>query len=235
MHSAQCTDEWEATITRPETANNAKRRTLTDQVYSSLRSGVIQGRLEPGSRLNQLDVATKLDVSERTAREALTQLVSEALVSREPYTELRVAVLSTEEIAEILHMRILLEGWAMELAALDITQEELDRMHVLLPQIKAKTSMASTPTLRGLCREFECIALNACNKKYLRQMVLSLVDRMLPYSLVANTAEEYARQMRKMHDYLRQLLDALETGDGKKAREILIAHLNEMGQSLGAE
>lgn len=211
------------------------RGTLTDLVYNSLRSAIIQGQRKPGSRLNQLDVATKMGVSQRTVREALTQLVSEGLVSREPYIEFRVVELSPEELAEILHMRILLEGWAIEMAAFEISQQELDRMRVLLAQMEASTGMASAPTLRGLRREFECIAMDACKKWYLKQMVLRLVDQMLPYTLIARTAKEYAKQTRKTQVCLHRLVDALEASDGKRAREILTEHLSEVGQGLSAE
>jgi len=88
----------------------SRKVTLADQVYESLRHAVIHGQLSPGSRLNQTELARKLDVSERTVREALTQLVSEGLVSREPYKEFRVVGLSVAEIEEIFHMRALLEG-----------------------------------------------------------------------------------------------------------------------------
>ena len=189
---------------------------------------IVQGRLEPGSRLNQVDIAAELDVSERTAREALMQLISEGLLVREPFTEVRVTELSTDEIEEILRMRILLEGWAIELAASQISQEELDRMRKLLAQMKGKPSVRSAPGLRAHYREFHRIALGACRRRYLNEMVMRLFDRMLPYVMAAGSPDDLAEQVKASREYLHRLAGALESGSGKKAREVVFAHLTAM-------
>jgi len=163
------------------------------------------------------------------------QLISEGLLSREPFTEVRVLELSTEEIEEILRIRSLLEGWAIELAAAGISHEELDRMRSLLPQMEAETTIASTPTLRSLCRDFHQIAFNACRKKYLSEMVSRLFDRMLPYVLSGISPEEHTRRIEMDLHHCQRLLEALELGDGKKAREIRIGYLNEMIEILGGD
>jgi len=124
---ALCIMQWEGeAISQLGARDQLQRVSRADHVYESLRGMIVQGRLEPGSKLNQVDIAMELDVSERTAREALMQLISEGLLVREPFTEVRVTELSADEIEEILRMRILLEGWAIELAASRISQEELD-------------------------------------------------------------------------------------------------------------
>ncbi len=173
-----------------------------------------------------------MDVSERTVREALARLVSEGLVSRAPYKEFRVVGLSIDDIEEIFQMRALLEGWAMELAASEISQEELDQMHHLLPQMEGKISSEALMALQGANRQFHWIAINACNKGYLIQMLKRLWDQMLPYAFTEEDTESYARQAQNNQVYHLQLLEALEAGDGKKAREILVAHIHEAMEQL---
>ena len=209
-----------------------RRATLADQVYESLRHAVINGHLGRGSRLNQIDLAKNLDVSERTVREALARLVSEGLVSREPYRELRVVGLSAEEIEEIFHMRTLLEGWAVELSALKISQDELDRMRELLPQMKENSNLESVLTLQGINREFHWIAIKACKKKYLIQMLTRLWDLMLPYAFAEKDTEAFVRQAKQDQIHHLQLVEALEAGDGKQSREILVDHVTEGMEAL---
>lgn len=204
-----------------------RNATLADQVYESLRHAIIHGHLSPGSRLNQIDTARDLDVSERTVREALARLISEGLVSREPYREFRVVGLSAEEIEEIFHMRVLLEGWAMELAACEISPDELDRMRELLAQMEASISLESVMTLQGINRDFHWIAINACKKRSLIQMLKRLWDLMLPYSLAEEVSENFVEQTRKTQVSHRQLVDVLEAKDGREARKILIRHSEE--------
>ena len=203
-----------------------RKATLVDQVYEALHDAVIQGQLGPDTRLNQTELATRLDVSERTVREALARLVSEGLVRREPYREFRVVGLSAEDIEEILHMRTLLEGWAMELAAFEISQDELDRMRELLLQMEANTRPESIQTLQGINRQFHWIAINASRKRRLIQMLKRVWDLMLPYSFAEEDSESLIQQTRT--DYLPhlRLVKALEARNGQAARTIL-ARLSE--------
>lgn len=173
-----------------------------------------------------------MDVSERTVREALAQLVSEGLVRRAPYKEFRVVGLSIDDIEEVFHMCALLEGWAMELAASEISQEELDRMRKLLPQMEVKNSLEALMALQGANRQFHWIAINACNKGYLIQMLKRLWDQMLPYAFAEEDTDSCARQAQKDQVYHLQLLEALEAGDGKKAREIVVTHMHEAMEQL---
>ena len=165
-------------------------------------------------------------------REALARLVSEGLVSREPYRELRVVGLSTEEIEEIFHMRALLEGWAAELSASKISQGELDRMRELLPQMKENSNPESVLTLQGINREFHWIAINSCKKKYLIQMLTRLWDLMLPYAFAEKDTQGFVRQAKKDQIHHLQLVEALEAGAGKQARSILVDHVTEGMEAL---
>ncbi len=209
-----------------------RRATLADQVYDSLRHAVIHGHLSRGSRLNQIDLAKNLDVSERTVREALARLVSEGLVSREPYREFRVVGLSAQEIEEIFHMRALLEGWAMELAAFQISHAELDRMRELLPQMEENTGPESVLTLQGINREFHWIAINACKKKYLIQMLTRVWNLMPPHAFTEEATEGFVQQAQKDQIHHLRLVEALEAGDGKQARETLVDHVAEGMRAL---
>lgn len=209
-----------------------KKSSLADGVYEAIRRAVVYGDIKPRARINQLELAKEFDVSERTVREALTRLVSEGLVSREPYKEFRVVGLSADEIEEVFDMRALLEGWAMELAAREITPRELAQMRKLLPKMGASISLESVLTLQGTNREFHWIAINATKKKYLIQMLKRLWDLMLPYAFAEEDTESYVRQTQKDQIYHPQLIEALEARDGQKAREILVAHIHEAVEQL---
>ncbi len=211
-----------------------RKATLADQVYESLHHAVIQGQLGPDTRLNQAELAERLDVSERTVREALARLVSEGLVRREPYREFRVVGLSAEDIEEIFHMRALLEGWAMELAAFEISQDELGRMRELLAKMEANTRPESIQTLQGINRQFHWIAINASRKKYLPQMLTHVWNLMRPYLFAAvdEDAAGFVRRTRIDHDHHVQLVEALEAGNGRRAREVLIDHIEHAREVL---
>jgi DNA-binding GntR family transcriptional regulator len=53
---------------------------LSERVYGQLRRFLIRHKLEPGDRINLIDLAEKLEVSQTPLREALTRLRQEGLV-----------------------------------------------------------------------------------------------------------------------------------------------------------
>jgi len=214
-----------------------KRLSLADQVYGTLRDAILQGRLRPCERLSQVELASALGVSDRTVREALTRLVAEGLVNRAPYKAFRVIAVITEEIEEIVQMRVLLEGWAMELAASHIKKDELDQMRRLVSQMEDEGIQQFATTFQGTNRDFHWIAIRACRKEHLMDMLKRLWDLMLPYALVDEDTEPTAGTARaetigSLQLSHRQLIAHLEAGDGLAARNILAQHSGETMEQL---
>ncbi len=62
----------------------ASRRTKADAVYEALQTGILAGRIAPGERLRQEEVAAQWGVSQTPVREAFRRLESEGLVEHAP-------------------------------------------------------------------------------------------------------------------------------------------------------
>ncbi|WP_300662217.1 GntR family transcriptional regulator [Hydrogenophaga sp.] len=84
-------------------------RTLTERAYLELRQDIVQGRLEPGSRLRVEHLKDHYAVGAGTLREALALLVSDALVTVEGQRGYRVAQVSLSELKDITDTRVMLE------------------------------------------------------------------------------------------------------------------------------
>ncbi|MCK5246356.1 GntR family transcriptional regulator [Candidatus Bipolaricaulota bacterium] len=214
-----------------------KKLSLADQVYGTLRDAILQGRLRPCEQLNQVELASALGVSDRTVREALTRLIAEGLVSRTPYKAFRVIGVTAEEIEEIVQMRIMLEGWAMELAAPHINKDELDQMRKLVSQMEDEGIQQFAATFQGTNRDFHWIAIRACRKEHLTDMLKRLWDLMLPYALVGEDSEPTAGTVRaeaigSLQLSHHQLIAHLEARDGLAARNILAQHIGETMEQL---
>jgi DNA-binding GntR family transcriptional regulator len=204
------------------------KQSLADQAYESLRDAILHGRLEPGERLNQAELASALGVSDRTVREALAGLVAEGLISREPYKEFRVVGVSADDIEDIVRMRAMLEGWAVEIAATRITGEELDRMRRLIPKMNSTDALQSAAAFQGYNRDFHWAAINACKKPHLIDMLKRLWDLMRPYSLDKDGFELSAgSDIERLQQSHQELVDALSVGDGAAAHAIVAKHSEE--------
>jgi len=90
------------------------------QVYDKLRELIVRGRLAPGARITETDVAERLGVSRTPVRAALQRLAQEGYVVA-PNAGHRhratVAPLTREDATELLHIVAEIEGLAARYAA----------------------------------------------------------------------------------------------------------------------
>ncbi|WP_433832943.1 GntR family transcriptional regulator [Actinoplanes sp. CA-015351] len=104
---------------------SVKRSTLSEDVYETLRSAVLEHSLAPGDRLNIDGLARELEVSPTPVREALARLESEGLVRKRALAGYTVSPLLTrEEFADLFDMRLLLECAAARRAAAHATEAQ---------------------------------------------------------------------------------------------------------------
>lgn len=88
-------------------------RTLIEQTYTTLRDAIVEGRLAPGSRLRIERLRTHYAVGAGTVREALTRLVSDALVIAEGQRGFRVAPIAIDDLEDVTRLRVHIETDAL--------------------------------------------------------------------------------------------------------------------------
>lgn len=100
------------TSAAPE-ADMATPRTLVERAYLGLRHDVISGKLAPGERLRVEHLKDQYEVGAGTLREALSLLVSDALVTSEGQRGFRVAPISMTDLEDVTNTRVMLETEAL--------------------------------------------------------------------------------------------------------------------------
>lgn len=85
-------------------------QTVTDRVYDILKSRIINGELEPGTRLKHIELAEELGVSPTPVREALGKLESVGLVEYASRKGWSVRIITDDEAKQIYEVREYLEG-----------------------------------------------------------------------------------------------------------------------------
>lgn len=103
--------------------------------YQELRRMILTGRLAPGSRLSQYDLAEELGMSITPLREAVRQLASEDWVEVDAHRDVRVAPMSASEARELLEVRFSLEPSATKLAAIRRTDADIAAMRTAAAQL----------------------------------------------------------------------------------------------------
>ena len=88
-------------------------RTLVERAYLGLRHDVVCGKLAPGERLRVEHLKDQYEVGAGTLREALSLLVSDALVTSEGQRGFRVAPISMADLEDVTNTRVMLETEAL--------------------------------------------------------------------------------------------------------------------------
>ena len=97
---------------RPHTAPDVPR-TLTERAYLALRQDIVCGTLAPGERLRVEHLKDVYQVGAGTLREALSMLLSDALVTAEGQRGFRVATISLADLEDVTNTRVMLETEAL--------------------------------------------------------------------------------------------------------------------------
>lgn len=91
-----------------------RRSTLTARTEDALRQDIIDGTLEPGTRLTASDLGERYEVSATPLREALQRLAVQELVTMDPWLGTTVAPISRAHLRDTYLIRGLLESLAVE-------------------------------------------------------------------------------------------------------------------------
>src|ERR1700674_5424220 len=92
------------------------QRSLVDQVADKLVLGIASGRLPPGDRLIETELAEDFGVSRIPLREALRILESNGLISAEPRRGRRVVDFGDVQVHHVCETRLVLERLAIRQA-----------------------------------------------------------------------------------------------------------------------
>ncbi len=85
---------------------------IRDRVVDALRDAIISGRLKPGARIRERELVT-LGVSRSPLREAIRVLEGEGFIVSENHRGARVSELSAADLRDMVHVRIMLEQFAV--------------------------------------------------------------------------------------------------------------------------
>jgi len=106
--------------------------TSSDKTFFQLRKDIVEGEVSSGSKLSEAELATRYAVSRAVVREAINRLESCHLVERKANVGARVVALSAERLVSLYQVRESLEGMAARLAAIQMTDGEIEDLQALL-------------------------------------------------------------------------------------------------------
>ena len=114
--------------------------TRRGQIVRKLRALIVSGKVSPGARLTETDLANQLGVSRAPLREAIRELVESGLVESLPYKGLFVRRVTRADLEELYSLRTALEQFAFRQCWQRRSTEALDdlqkRHHHLIAEVE---------------------------------------------------------------------------------------------------
>jgi DNA-binding GntR family transcriptional regulator len=201
-------------------------RTLVENAYLALRQDIIEGKHAPGTRLRVEHLKDDYGVGAGTLREALSLLVSDALVYSEGQRGFWVSPISPEDLEDLTRNRILLETEALRISIRNGDDEwEAGLMAAFhrLTKIEEKLN-SSMPQFREWeerNRGFHEALIAACDSRWLRYLI----------GILYRQSERYRRFAlgskgdRDVHAEHREIYEASLSRDEKRACAALEIHI----------
>jgi DNA-binding GntR family transcriptional regulator len=154
--------------------------TRTADVHDRLRSRLLNGELEPGTKLKLAEFGAEFGVSLSVVREAVTRLAEQGLVQANPQRGFCVAPLSVADLLDLTRARVLVEtmafresmahgdlGWESRVLA---AHHRMSRTPVMTPDGHVNPEFAEAH------RDFHRALLSGCGSSRLEAVALGLRD-----------------------------------------------------------
>ena len=150
----------------PETGE--MRGTVRTQIYESIKQWIIEGRLKPGEKLSDTDIAALFHVSRTPVREAFQQLEMQKLIKSYPGKATIVTEIETDHIEQWYLPMVSLQQLAATIAIEKVTQEQIDDLKQLSDVfLRRVRSQADPMELLQADRAFHDYILRIAGNEYI--------------------------------------------------------------------
>lgn len=200
--------------------------TLHEQVYQSLRGAIMCGRFVPGRALTIRGVAAMLGTSLMPVREAVQRLAAEGALEILPNRAIRVPVMTRARVNEILKLRLMLEGLAVEEASRRITSDAIAHLEALNATMNA--DMQTRDESRRLFqanKEFHFTIYRAADMPVLLGIIENLWLQIGPFLHFALGVRGREGSIKYVPDCHHRLVRAMIERDGAAGRDALAGDL----------
>lgn len=200
---------------------------LGDLVAAEIRTAILTGRLKPGERLKQEQLAADLSVSRIPVREALRVLEAEGLIESSPGRGSIVARITPRDAAGVLEVRGVLEGLAARLAAERADMETIELLRAIVGRGMEATSTGDQAGASDAHTEFHLELVRASQNGCLYEELHSLPAKT---EWIFSTLLQARGQI--SWDEHEAIVEAVVSGDPDRADSLTREHISRATQAL---
>ena len=196
--------------------------TLKDRTVQILADAILTGKIKPGERLNESQLARDLNVSRAPVREALQQLQEQSLIVNVPRRGMYAVSLDDEDIQKINSLRVVLEAEALRLVKKYLNPQREKKLEQLLMTIEGMEPSPAKLFMR-VDFEFHRTIWSYSGNEYLEKILTSLTAPLFAHSVRSLLRGEKLRMVLDSH---RPLLDFINGRTQDPAEQVMLAHLS---------
>lgn len=204
------------------------RKQLRDGVATHIRELIVAGKVRPGDRLPLAALAKEVDASITPVREALLLLAQDGWIVQEPNRGFRVAEISRQDVEDAYLVHAYLAGELAARAAAKIDDAALDELRILDREI-ATLDGSDERRVEELNYALHGVVYRVANAPRLTWFIRA-AGRFVPRRFWA-TIPGWLELNRSGHA---PIIEALATGDAKRARRLMSDHIQRAGDLLVA-
>src|SRR3990170_3797681 len=135
---------------------------LRERIVDFIKDSVVTGRLKPGERVPEQEIAESFGISRTPIREAFRQLESEGFLTVTPRKGAVVSPITDKDVSEFYAIKSLLEGYAAKTACEKLTDKEIKRLEGLNSQMRKSAEKNDVKGFFRLDNQFHDTFLKAC-------------------------------------------------------------------------
>ena len=199
----------------------------SQQLREQIEERIVTGVYQPGTRLDEQDLAASFGVSRTPVREALIQLAAGGLIDLRPRRGAIIPETSAERLYEMFEVMAELEAMCGRLAARRIRPDELERLQAAHRACAAAHDAGDPDRYYLLNEAFHEHVYTASHNGVLGEQAAALHLRLRPYRRLQLRVRD--RMGASFQEHM-EIIEAIAAGDGERAAAALRAHIVIQGE-----
>lgn len=158
-----------------------KSATRSEELRLVIADEIVQGRLSPGTPLEELEVARRFGVSRTPVREAIRELAASGLVETRPHRSALVALPSLDRLRGMFEVMAELEAICAGLAAVNMTGAERRDLETLHEALGELVRQGDPQRYHEVNERFHSAIYHGSHNDYLTEITLATRARLSPF------------------------------------------------------
>ena len=199
-----------------------KRATLMDQVLKEIREAIRCGKLKPGDRLVEMQLAEEMQISRFPIREALRYLEKEGLVETKPFKGSHVAQFTEKDMEELYSLRSSLEELAVRILIENLDETKIKELKTIIKSMQKASLNGKLNQMISEDLRFHQTICELSGHRRLLEVWRTLESQLQVFLTIEKDFFETAYQYVSTHD---PIMEAIQHRDIKRAEKAIREHL----------